>query len=511
MSIYEELYDWQKEIVNKIKPKKAFGLFLDMGTGKTPISLALAEQNECTKLIIITLNSKALEKESVNGSWLNWISKSSINYKAYDKTATSFDSNQPEALILNYESLFKRGTDKKANKKGNKKAKVELRDNIESFVNSCKNHKVALIIDESHKVKNLQSLQTSAIIKLQKLLNLKSKELYTYLLTGTPFTTGYEDLYAQLKLLGYSNTKGGFLDNYCVRGNVPGLLGWQQPIVGYKNVDNLYKLVHQFAITIKSEEVLNLPEKIFINHVIFNNPSFDIFTKPKEKGTEIIKYGKTRGIEFDSSYNTNSKVNNPFYGNIDYPAMDYLAQTGGSFYLRARQLSIGFNGNAQKSIWYDKTRLKELKRFLQDNVENYLLFYNYTPELLELYEICEELGYNIDVYCGEIKSTYYYEKYEKMSPEEKLTNKKNIILSNYSSGSTGLNWQEYNHCILFSMPLYKDFEQGIKRLHRNGQKNNVFYHIFMGNNWLDKRMKRALETQQDYSKEMFEEDLNKEI
>lgn len=499
MSIYENLYDWQKEIVNKIKPKKAFGLFLDMGTGKTPISLALAEENKCTKLVIITINSKALEKESVNGSWLNWISKSSINYKSYNKTAISFNPEQPEALILNYESLFKRGD--------NKKAKVELKDNIETFVNSCKNHKVALIIDESHKVKNLQSLQTSAIMKLQKLLDFKCKELYTYLLTGTPFTTGYEDLYAQLKLLGYSNTKAGFLDNYCVRGNVPGLLGWQQPIVGYKNVEQLYKLIHQFAITIKSEEVLDLPEKIFINHIIFNNPSFDIFTKQKEKGNEIVKYGKTRGIDFDVSYNTDKKINNPFYGNIDYPAIDYLAQTGGSFYLRARQLSIGFNGNAQRSTWYDKTRLEEVKRFLQDNSENYLLFYNYTPELLELYTICEELGYNIDVYCGEIKSMVFYEKYEKMSPEEKLTHKKNIILSNYASGSTGLNWQEYNHCILFSMPLYKDFEQGIKRLHRNGQKNPVFYHLFMGNNWLDKQMKKALDEQVDYSDKMFKENL----
>lgn len=500
MSIYENLYDWQKEIVNKFKGRPSLGLFLDMGTGKTPISLSLAEQNNCDKIIIVTINPKAVEKKEIEGSWLNWISKSSINYKTFNKTSLEFNLNEPSVMIINYESLFKRG-------EKDKRSKVELKDNLTNFVDNCKGHNVALILDESHKVKNLQSLQTSAIIKLQKLLEFKSHKLYTYLLTGTPFTTGYEDLYAQLKLLGYNNTKSGFIDNYCVRGNIPGLLGWQQPIVGYKNVDNLYKLIHQFAITIKSEEVLNLPEQLFVNHYVFENEDFNMFTYEKVKGKDIIKYADKRKINLKDGYNTDSKLNNPFYGNIDYPDSKYLAETAGSFWLRARQLSIGFNGNAQESTWYNNNRLKELEKFLENNEDNYLLFYNYTPELLAIYEICEKLGYNIDVYCGEIKSLVFYNKYNSQTPEEQLTNKKNIIIANYASGSTGLNWQAYNKCILFSIPLYKDFEQGIKRIHRNGQKNNVIYHFFLGNNWLDKSMKKALDEKVDYSDKMFEKDI----
>lgn len=33
MSIYEKLYDWQKNIINKFKSRNAFGIWLDMGLG----------------------------------------------------------------------------------------------------------------------------------------------------------------------------------------------------------------------------------------------------------------------------------------------------------------------------------------------------------------------------------------------------------------------------------------------------------------------------------------------
>ena len=47
MSIYDKLYPFQKNIVDKFRSYKKFGLFLDMGLGKTPTSLALAEVNNC--------------------------------------------------------------------------------------------------------------------------------------------------------------------------------------------------------------------------------------------------------------------------------------------------------------------------------------------------------------------------------------------------------------------------------------------------------------------------------
>lgn len=504
MSIYNKLYSWQKSIVDKFKVKKSFGIWLDMGLGKTPIGMALAESNSCNKVLVISINAKTTETEFDKGSWLWWAKQSSIDYVLKNKYSTEFSTSANECMIINYESLFERGK--------NKKEKVTIKKCIQNFISTCKNNNVAILVDESHKMKNLQSLQTSAIMKIKKELQRVSNNCYTYLLTGTPFTTGYIDLYSQLKALDCQMTKTEFVDNFCEKGHLPGLLGWQQPIVGYKNLNSLFNLIHQHAITIKSEDVVDLPDKIFVKHLCPVSEDFKMFGKEKAKISEIINTFNRHSLKVEDTYlleTKDKKVNNPFFRNIDYPNLDWLAETSGTNYLRARQLSIGFNGNAEKCEWYDRSRLNIVKTFLQNNENNYVLFYNFTPELLELYDICNDLNYNVDVYCGEIKSLTFYNKYTSMSDSDKLFNNKNIILANFASGATGMNWQEYNQCIIFSCPIYSQYEQGIKRIHRLGQKETCIYHFFYQDNWLDLGMIHALEDKIEYSTNMFESDLKR--
>lgn len=500
--IYDELFDWQKKLVDEYKDRNAFGLFLDCGLGKTPLSLAFAEANECTKCMVITINSKAIEDNNIRYSWWEWATKSKTPYRITNKTSLK-NCSEKDMLILNYESLFKRTKDK------SKKGVVELKEEIQDFLSGCRGHNFALIIDESHKMKDLQSLQTKSIMKIYSYAKMYSKRCYVYLLSGTPFTTGYEDLYSQLKMLGCSMNKTEFIDHFCIKDNKPGLMGWQQPIIDYKNLDELYDLVHMYAVTVKSKEVLELPEQVFVNQALPESKYFKLLTQEKLPASTIAEMLKSIG-EDTSEYSGSVKKDNPFFRNLDYPEFNYIADTPGALWLRARQISIGFQGNAEACIWYDRTRLNALKRFLEQNEDNYVLFYNYTPELIELYNICDSLGYNVDVFSGEIKSMIFYDKYCKMSESQKLTNKKNIILANFASGSTGKNWQEYSKCIIFSIPLYKDWEQGLKRVHRIGQDETVIYYIFFQYNWLDMGMKTALEKKIEYSEEMFKDGLRKE-
>lgn len=384
---------------------------------------------------------------------------------------------------------------------------VHLKDNIWNFIDSCAGHNVAIIVDESHKMKNLQSMQTKSIFQLQKWLKFKANNVYTYLLTGTPFTTGYIDLYTQLKALGYQENKTYFCERFCERGNLPGLLGWQQPIVGYKNLTELFRTIHRYAITIKSEEVINLPEQIFVNHSSEVSNQFELFTHEKLKGLTILDELQKRNIEELDNYRIDKYVNNPFFRNIAYPDLKWICDTTGTFWLRARQLSIGFQGSESEAIWYDKTRLNMIKDFLENNEDNYIIFYNYTPELFALFDICNELDYSVDVFCGLVKSLSNYEQYCNLTEEQKLTSKKRVILANFASGSTGMNWQQYNKVIIASTPLYKDYAQAIKRVHRPGQKLTTFYHKFYQDNWLDKGMQDALDNQQQYNEDMFNDDL----
>lgn len=503
MSIYDKLYDWQKRVVDKFKDRQSFGLFLDMGLGKTPLGLAFAEANNCHKTIIITINAKALETVNDKGSWLYWASQSSMNYQLLNKWSTDFSSNC--CFLINYESLFARG---KA-----KTERVTLKQNVKDFIESCRGQNVAILVDESHKMKNLQSQQTCAIMKLKRELHRVKANVYSYLLTGTPFTTGYIDLYTQLNFLGCEMTKGRFVDTFCERGNIPGLLGWQQPIVGYKNVRELFELLHKYALTVKSEDVMELPEKVFTYLSTTMSDEFNAFVQEKMNVDDICQIANQHKVDAMTLKSwlpkLSGKTNNPFYRDIDFPRSKWIAETAGQFWLRARQLSIGFNGSAEDAIWYDRRRLEQLKDFLANNSGNYVLFYNYTPELLEIYDICESLGYKIDVYCGECKSLHFYQEFENMSESDKLISSNRIILANFASGSTGMNWQEYNKCIIFSCPLFSHYEQAIKRIHRTGQKRTTFYYVFFQENWLDAGMQKSLASCQEYDAKMFESDLKR--
>ena len=498
MSIYEKLFDWQKKIVDTFQDRSSFGIFLDCGLGKTPVSLAFAERHKATKIFVVTINGKAIESESVDGSWLNWAKQMDIDYKLFNKKSKeSFSRDENEIFVINYEALFSRTT--------SKTAKVVLSPRIKEFIESCINHDVVMICDESHNIKSLQSQKTLAINKIKSELKLRAKSIHSYLLTGTPFTQGFIDLYAQLKFLGYPDNKDTFCSNFCIRGCIPGLLGWQQPIVGYKNIPMLYDTIHKYAITIKNTDVIKLPAQTFVNHRLAYSIPFNMFTNEKLYQTDILKFKK---IKFEEK--SKAKVNNPFYRNLDYPDTKYLTETVGAFWLRSRQISIGFLGNAEECKWYDTSRLKALEKFLSENEDNYVLFYNFTPELLEIYSICEKLGYNIDVYSGEVKSTFFYEKFSAQTEEERIINKKNIIIANFASGSTGMNWQNYHQCILFSTPLFKDYTQALARIYRIGQKEPVVYHRFYQNNWLENSMLKALEEGKTYNNDMFESDYKKE-
>ena len=472
------MFEWQKKIIDKYYNRSSFGLWLDMGLGKTPLSLAMAEKNHCNKIIVVTLKSKALEDEKVKGSFKWW------NLKRDDNC---------DMLVVNYESLY--------NHKDTRN--LQLKDDVKDFINGCVCCKTAIILDESHYLKSNNSLRTKAVKLLKIKLKCKTSSVYTYLLTGTPFTIGYIDLYSQLSILGLEMSKTKFIDNFCVRGRIRGLYEWQQPIVSYKNIDKLFDLVHQYAITIKSDEVANnLPLQTFVNITMQESNVFKLLTREKVQNSLLN--------EFENKKDNNLQlVNNYYYRDIDYPQSRWIADTTASYWMRARQLSIGFQGNKDDYKWFDNSRLEKLKTFLTENEDNYIIFYNYTPELVALFEILDDLKYKIDVYCGEIKSLYNYERHQKLSKDEKLNSHKNVILANFASGSTGMNWQEYHKCIMFSIPLYKDYAQGIKRIHRLGQEEKCIYYIFSQDNFLDNSMIESLKNKQDYTDKQFESDLKR--
>lgn len=481
-----KLFDFQQAIVDKYKHKNKLGLFLDMGLGKTIVSLAFCQTHDIDSIIVISIKSKSSETSEIKGSFADYLTQMGLNVYHLNTKGTPPPFQPKQALILNYERLND-ASDKKS-----------LNHILVEFLNHSKNKKIGIIVDESHKIKNPNSMRSKMLSKLL-LYAQKLCQPYLYLLTGTPFTKGFIDLFNQLHLLGLNMSKTEFMDRYTIRGDIKGLLNWQQPIIGYKNVDALFNLVARYAVTELTEKTIKLPEQNFIYLKTPISDSFNVFTimRPGEK--RLKQYCTTRGLPYE-------KVN-LFYNNIDYPTNNYMAETPAHTWLRARQLSIGFNGNEDDYKWYDFNRIKLLEEFLSNNVDNYLIFYNYSPELYTIFEICEHLGYLVDIYNGHIKDTTFYDNYANLNATEQLNHKKRVLITNFASGSTGKNWQAYNKSIFFSLPLYGDYAQALKRNHRLGQERPVFYYIFYQDNFLDRAMLKALKEKTNYNLDMFNYEL----
>ena len=93
------------------------------------------------------------------------------------------------------------------------------------------------------------------------------------------------DLYVILKWLGYeSHAFYSFKQHYCVMGGYGGY-----EIVGYKNLDQLTAQVREIMLRRLKSEVLDLPEKIYVDDVVEMDGKQAVMYKerPQRKITEI--------------------------------------------------------------------------------------------------------------------------------------------------------------------------------------------------------------------------------
>lgn len=113
--------------------------------------------------------------------------------------------------------------------------------------------KVAFIVDESHKIKKPSAHRTRAALRLAERTDLRR------LLSGTPMPKGLEDLYAPYRMLDWrifgSRTAAGFRAMFCIEQKFAKF----SKIVGYRNVDQLKRLMAPVTAQIRLDECMDLP------------------------------------------------------------------------------------------------------------------------------------------------------------------------------------------------------------------------------------------------------------
>lgn len=326
-----------------------------------------------------------------------------------------------------------------------------LRDEAinEELQKLCKDGTIGMIaFDECHKAKNPTTQQGKGILKLQAETMIA--------MTGTPLMNNPMDLYIILKWLGYEkHAFYSFKKHYCVMG---GFGGYE--IVGYKNLDELQEQLDDIMLRRKKEEVLNLPEKTYIEEYVEMSPA-------QKK-----------------IYN---EVTNEIKDNIDQIS---IAPNPLAELIRMRQ-ATGFTGilssTVQESAKLD--RMEELVEEAKENGKKVVIFSNWTQMTDVIYTRLTTKGFRIAQITGETPDAQRQSIVENFQ-----TGRYDAIIGTSGAMGTGLTLTAGTVEIFLDEPWNMALkEQCVDRCHRIGQKDNLTIYTLMCKDTIDEKVHMLVE------------------
>lgn len=248
-----ELFQHQKDALERLKNKNRVALYWEMGLGKT------FGGSEKMRELGAKVNLVICQKSKVN-DWVEHFDHNYQNVYIYDLTKKSeislFLSDPefyPKVGVINYDLVFRR---------------KELLD-LGHFT---------LMLDESSLIQNEQAKRSKFILKL--------KADNVILLSGTPTGGKYENLYSQMHLLGWNISKEMFYDHY-VDYHYDDSNGFPLMIIdGYKNEERLKRKMREHGCDfVKTDEVFDLPEQV---HQTINVPTTKEYRKFRKDGIVLF-------------------------------------------------------------------------------------------------------------------------------------------------------------------------------------------------------------------------------
>lgn len=218
------LYEYQKEGFEKLKKYKVGALYMKMGTGKTRTMLEIVKDKYDRGKI-----DKVL--------WLCPCSNKKNIIEEFDK---HIEIGKEIFLVFGIESMS---------------SSIKLLSFINDYITK---NRCLIVVDESIKIKNINALRTSNIIKIGE------KCEYRYILNGSPISKNEADLFAQWyfldwRILGYKS-EHSFKKNHVIEAE-----GKNGKFLKIVNVKYLTKKIAPYTYQVDKEDVLNLPEKRYQN------------------------------------------------------------------------------------------------------------------------------------------------------------------------------------------------------------------------------------------------------
>ena len=429
-------YPYQQYCINRIITDPYLGLFLDMGLGKTVITLTGLH---CLKYYYWQIRKVLI------------IAPKKVAESTWSKEADKWEhlKNLRISVVL--------GTAKQRLTALNADADIYIinRENTQWLVEYYGHNWPfdVVVLDESSSFKNHQAKRFKALKAIRPRINRIIE------LTGTPSPHGLTDLWAQVFLLDGGKRLGRTISVYRDMFFVPDKRN-QTTIFSYAPkegaAEEIYRLISDICISMKAEDYLELPDLIYE----------DIPVKLDAKAQKAYQQmERDMLLEVDDDLVT--------------------ATTAATLTGKLLQLCNGAVYDEDGSVVpvHDCKLEVFMETIEQLNGQHALVFYYYQHDRDRILAALEKTGLKVKVYTD--------------SKDETEWNAGNIdvLLAHPASCGYGLNLQEGGHHVIWFGLTWalEEYQQANKRLHRQGQQFPVIVHRLITLGGVDEDVIKSLE------------------
>jgi SNF2 family DNA or RNA helicase len=434
-----ELKGYQNNAVKLLKNNPRFGLFYDMGLGKTLITLTaiadlLSDLAVLKILIVAPLKVAETTWHSEAEKWAHTKHLTFSKILGCEKSRIAALEKSADIYVINRENLKW------------------------LYYRLLKNWDFDLVIfDEFSSFRNHSS---------ERFKTAASGTRFTprvWGLTGTPTPKGCVNLWAQIYILDRGERLGRtiteFRRNFCiVEKTIPGVATTYK--IDPLKVDILLKKISDITSSLRAEDCIELPQ------INYNYIEVELSKKGKKAYDELAREHILPLIE-------GSKIT----------ALSAAALSTKLIQLSGGAIYVGdANENPRRYAEIHEDKLDALEELVEKlDGKPVLIAYIFKHELVRILKRLKK--YNPKVFKNE-------EDYKDWN-EGKIS----VMLVHPASAGHGLNFQfGGSHAIWFGLTYDLEiYEQFNKRLHRTGQKNKVFIHHIIGKNTKDPIILKVLQ------------------
>ena len=451
----------QISALQNIRDKYYYALFMEMGTGKTKVSIDdmsyLYLNNKILFVLVIAPNSNYM-------TWADEIKKHSVVpthvYRHKIDKKFTFKKGILNYYLMNVEA-FSHASGTKV---------------IGPLVYSLRNS-TCIIVDESTRIKNRTAKRTKSILKLSYGV------AYKRILSGFPVTKSPLDLWSQCSflrpgLLGTDNFYA-FRATYSIMRPVTTVSGRiVQAPVAFQNLDHLLDQVKNFSYRVRKEDCLDLPPKIYHTRLIEMTP------EQTKIYNELKNYARTILKDEEASY------------------QNKLTEI-----IKLHQVANGFVvTNDGSTVSIPNRKMDELHEIINETDDKIIIWSNYVYTIKYITKELEKKYGSKSVvnFYGDVTVKDRHDRVDAFQNNKDVR----FFVANPATGGIGLTLTAANTVVYFSNNFnLEERVQSEDRAHRKGQKKVVNYIDLICAKTIDVYIKHALTNKLKLSAKTMGEDI----